>query len=642
MLDLKKMIRKYMRKITMIGIGIILVFAFAIFLLIEQDKAKDRADLMFVQIEQLLEENQKDLSDTQREYSLTCLNNAETIAYIIQNDPSIQSDIKELEKIAKFTEVDEIHLIDESGCIYFGTHPKYYGYTFASGDQIGFFKPMLTDKNLRLCQKVMPNTAEGKMMQYSAVWSENQEFIVQVGMNPTNVMKNAEKSQLPYVISLLRVDVGVNFYAIDKKTGQIVAATMESDIGLGCKKVGLDLDKIEEKDYAFHAKINGKSSFCVFKDVGEFVIARVVTNEELYNNVPSSTAGLALALILIAILLVKAVTWCTDTYVIRGIHNVNKKLRVISKGNLDADVNIHTCQEFSELSIHINEMVRSICANTDKLSYVLNKTDMHIGVYEYNMNARAIRYTEYVPKILALTPQKTQELSSDYEIFRQYMGEICSHPLLGEEDIYQIDPEIDIYVKIEEVRQGDEVFGIIMDVSEEVMKRREIEAERDLDLLTGLYNRRGIESQLAMLFQYPDALQYGALIMIDADGLKGINDYYGHEKGDRYLQKIAEALMSFGLRGSVAARQGGDEFVLFLYGYESEELLEDALSALEYIQNNSIAHIGRDLDVPLSFSFGVSLTYGEVDYQRLLKLADQRMYENKRYRKEMMNTEWRQ
>ena len=95
------------------------------------------------------------------------------IAYIIQEKPSILEDIEELKQIAAMVEVDEIHFFDKSGRIYAGTHPEYYDYTFDSGEQIGFFKPMLKDYSLKLVQKITPNTAEGKMMQYSAVWRKS-------------------------------------------------------------------------------------------------------------------------------------------------------------------------------------------------------------------------------------------------------------------------------------------------------------------------------------------------------------------------------------------------------------------------------------------------------------------------------------
>ena len=125
--------------------------------------------------------------------------------------------------------------------------------------------------------------------------------------------------------------------------------------------------------------------------------------------------------------------------------------------------------------------------------------------------------------------------------------------------------------------------------------------------------------------------------MIDADGLKGINDSYGHEKGDKSLKKIADVINHFGIRESVAARQGGDEYVLFLYGYDSEIELQRTIETLDYIRGNSTAALSKDIEVPLRFSMGYSFVNEECDYAQLLKAADERMYTDKAVRKKQLS-----
>ena len=79
----------------------------------------------------------------------------------------------------------------------------------------------------------------------------------------------------------------------------------------------------------------------------------------------------------------------------------------------------------------------------------------------------------------------------------------------------------------------------------------------------------------------------------------------------------------------IAARQGGDEFVLFLYGYENIKLLRDDIERLEYQQSNAFVALDKNLNVPLRFSAGYSLVNKGAGYQELLKAADQKMYQNK-------------
>lgn len=632
MKTLKEIIRKYIGYVSLVFVAIILVVIGRIEILNEQKRACDDSLQAFHQIEQKLEQNQKELEEIRQEYTQTCLHNAEAIAYMLQDNPDVMNNRQELEKIAEFMEVDEIHIFDTSGCIVLGTCPEYYGYTFDSGEQMRFFKPMLEDKSLKLVQEITPNTAESKMMQYSAVWSKNGEFILQVGMEPVRVMKAMEKNELSYIFFYLRVDPAANYYAVDQESGNIVGTTDLPSVGKKLEDIGLSIDDIPSENTGFHCHINGTGSFCVFRKIGTIYVGRVIPDSVIYQRLPANMILLVLGLLLIVIILSSAMMWCMNRYVINGIYSVNKKLYRIAKGNLDEVVDVQSCVEFSELSSYINEMVKSLLANSEKMSYVLGKTNMYIGVYEYNKNMKKVRFTEYIPRIFLLNEEESKRLSEDDKEFQKFIEKVRENPVAGEQGTYKLGEE-DHYVKLEEISEENGIFGVAIDVTEEITRRKKIEVERDIDSLTGLYNRRGLDVQLSRLFGEPEKLGYCAMVMVDADGLKIINDTYGHEKGDVYLKKIGEMINTFETGKSVAARQGGDEFVLFLYQYEREEDLFEAFKVLDFIRQHCLAYLGEQLRVPLSFSFGYSLAKGELGYQEMLKEADERMYENKRERK---------
>ncbi len=636
MRNLKKMISRYMLLITIIIIVVILVVAYVVQILNAQLSAQDRATAVFVQIEQLLEENQQDLRETEEKYRQTCLKNAEAISYIIEHETSVMESVEELKRIAAFMEVDEIHIFDQNGRIFTGTHPEYYDYTFDSGEQMMFFKPMLEDKSLKLVQEIVPNTAEEKMMQYSAIWSGNGEFIVQIGMEPVNVLRVTEKNELAYIFSMLKVNVGVDCYAIDAKTGEIVGATSGACLGKNVEEIGLSLNQIERYKAGFSTKINGVDSYCVFRKIGGNWIGRTTSKEVLHENIPGSVMGLLVCCILVGAIQVFVVTKYMNQYVVNDIHAVNDKLRSITKGNLKEEVNVKRSLEFTELSDHINKMVKSLISNNQRMSYVLSKTNMYIGVYEYNEHMDKVRITEHIPRIFGLSEKEAEALASDRKRFEAFVKRIHDNPLPHEEGIYALPEGVEQYIRIEEMCENDVIFGVAIDVTEEVLKRKHIEEERDEDALTGLYNRRGLENKLEELFAMPQKLRHGALLMIDADGLKTINDKYGHDKGDMYLCKIGNIINGFGINGSVAARLGGDEYVLFLYDYNSNEELMRTIDTLCYIQNNSTAYLGEEESVPLRFSFGYALTHGKSDYHELLKMADEEMYKNKRERKKQL------
>ncbi len=154
----------------MVGMMVlILLIAFFFQIVSTQMQAHKNADAMFVQIRQIIRENTSEPENVKAEYRETCLLNAEAIAYIIQHHPEILGNVEEFRQLAKKLEVDEIHIFDDTGRIFTGTHPEYFDFTFDSGEQMNFFKPMMANKNLRLCQDITPHTAEGKLVQYSAL-----------------------------------------------------------------------------------------------------------------------------------------------------------------------------------------------------------------------------------------------------------------------------------------------------------------------------------------------------------------------------------------------------------------------------------------------------------------------------------------
>lgn len=637
MKTLKQIIRRSILIITTILTTLLLISIVGIQIFNEQNRTYENASRTLTQMEHLLAENQTDMTETVHSYAQTCLLHAESIAYILEKDPSLINNTEELKKIAAFTEVDDIHIFDQSGTLIAGTIPASYGLTFDSGDQISYFKPMLKDKNLTLVQPITPNTAEAKQMQYTAVWSKDGSFILQIGMEPDSIIKLTEENELSHILSLFRVNPEAGYYAVDTESGEIVGSTSTELTGKHIEEIGLSMAQIQTDPDGFHAEVEGVHSFCVFKEIGDTYIGRVISSAIMYQRIPNFTISTASYLIILAVILYHIIVRYMKRYVTDSIDTVNEKLTLIAKGDLDETIDIQNSAEFSALSSYINEMVKTLLDNNKKMSYVLSRTDLYMGVYEHNAHMDRVRFTEYIPQILGLNEADADALSSDHHRFRAFIETIRRHPIPDEPNIFRIPGEIEKYVRLEEITEDDAFFGVCIDETEDILKRQKIEVERDYDLLTGLYNRRGLDRQLSILFQHPEKLGLGALIMIDADGLKQINDTYGHENGDLYLIKISEVIDKFGLRSNLSARQGGDEFVLLLYDYDSEDELQNTLRTLEYIQTHSTVRLGEDLNVPLRFSLGYALLDGTADTQRLFKEADERMYANKRERKQQNN-----
>lgn len=178
--EIKKIYKKNRRFYTVIGVvSCIIVMALGVQLTILNvinNRNFDNTSLLLldrvVDVIENNEQNETTLIDSLKEDYIV---RAKTVAYIIDAKPEAEHDVKELNKVASLASVDEIHLFNKKGVIYSGTIPKYWGYYFDSGEQLAFFKPMLTNPSLALCQDVMPNASERKKMMYAMTWDESRD-----------------------------------------------------------------------------------------------------------------------------------------------------------------------------------------------------------------------------------------------------------------------------------------------------------------------------------------------------------------------------------------------------------------------------------------------------------------------------------
>lgn len=148
------------------------------------------------------------------------------------------------------------------------------------------------------------------------------------------------------------------------------------------------------------------------------------------------------------------------------------------------------------------------------------------------------------------------------------------------------------------------------------------------DALVPLPNRRGFERQLAKLIdraeRYGDA---GALLFIDVDGLKMVNDCFGHEAGDAALIHVAELLTGGVRQSDCVARFGGDEFAVLLERVDLPQAKETAARLTDLIAGSGFYFGGAA--IPLSAAIGIAeIKTGDVP-EAVIARADQAMYEQK-------------
>ena len=203
---------------------------------------------------------------------------AKAVSYIIDAKPKVEYDVDELQKIAKLISVDEIHIFNEKGVIYSGSIPKYYGYSFDSGEQISYFKDMLKDKNLSMCQDVTPNTSEAKEMMYAITWNESKSKMIQVGISPKRLLKELKQNEISKVVANMPVYDGMELIVADRASNEIEGATDSEKLGMTMQEIGIKVPELSDTPLEIHATINGKSERCMLRQHGSFIVAVTMEN----------------------------------------------------------------------------------------------------------------------------------------------------------------------------------------------------------------------------------------------------------------------------------------------------------------------------------------------------------------------------
>ena len=255
-------------KIVFLALGLILValvIQMAILNWINNRNISKMSEVLLDRVVNVIEKNEQDEKDMIASLKEDYIVRAKAVAYIINANPEAEKDVDELKKIAKLMAVDEIHLLDATGKIYSGTIPEYYGYSFDSGEQMEYFKPMLEDKTLTMCQDVTPNTSEGKKIMYAITWDETGTRMIQVGIEPVRLLNEVKQNEMSSVVTNMPVYEGIRIFVADKESGKIYGATDSSDIGKKLDDIGITKKGDEEgKIFTGINEIDGENYRCSF------------------------------------------------------------------------------------------------------------------------------------------------------------------------------------------------------------------------------------------------------------------------------------------------------------------------------------------------------------------------------------------
>jgi diguanylate cyclase (GGDEF)-like protein/PAS domain S-box-containing protein len=256
--------------------------------------------------------------------------------------------------------------------------------------------------------------------------------------------------------------------------------------------------------------------------------------------------------------------------------------------------------------------------------------DVYLQMFGYNDMNEVCGH----PLINQIAPQYRAEVED--RIKRRIMGEQVetSYESIG---LRKDGSQFPMYISAKRLvlNDGPLTFAFLIDITQRKKSEEEIKHLAFHDYLTGLPNRRLLLDRLQQaLASSARSGRHGALLLIDMDDFKTLNDTHGHIVGDSLLQQVAERLKSCVREGDTVARLGGDEFVLIL-----ENLGEDLIEAAEQIKsvgNQIHDSLGHPFQLALhkykcTISVGATLFKDtHLTKDELIKQADIAMYQAKK------------
>jgi diguanylate cyclase (GGDEF)-like protein/PAS domain S-box-containing protein len=177
--------------------------------------------------------------------------------------------------------------------------------------------------------------------------------------------------------------------------------------------------------------------------------------------------------------------------------------------------------------------------------------------------------------------------------------------------------------------QGQPLYVIsqVQDISQRMEHAERLEYLVDHDFLTGLFNQRRFEQELTK--EVRRAARYGssgALVLVDVDKFKDVNDAFGHKVGDELLEAVALALSHRMRQTDVLARVGGDEFAVLLPQTSAEQARVVAEGIVAAVRDH--VAVGSERSIRITASVGVAL-FGSATPAELMDNADRAMYDAK-------------
>lgn len=602
----------------------------------EHDSRKESTVEVFGQLTQLIEANENNTRIVKRQFMQRCQRGVNIVAYYIESNPDIINSSEDMKTMMEMYNIEVVNFFDEQGKIYASSKPSNIGLTIEEAPKFAAFKPLLKDKSLTIYDEGTYNPELDEQKHYAAKWLDSINSIIHIGLKSEILTEQMEQTDIKQVIADLPFKLTGNIHVIDKEKLEVVASTVDDVAG---KKVSLaKLESyMDDKDIVLrHVTLVGERHCIYSQTYNNYLFIRSYHSEDIFGDIMKSSLLIMFYYVLGSIGIIFTIRWYLKHYFTDNLNKIITEVKKIEHGDMEK-IELHTgISEFDELLSYINHMLDSIRLNWEKLSYIMDKGGMTIGIIEKDLFFKKTVINHRILEILEIDNELAAG-TDNIAIVENCLNQVLANVVDREENVYKfVHDSVEKYLRIEIMEDEQSIVYYVTDLTSWWNEINIIKEQSIIDDLTKLYNRRGFNEKMNSYFETIKADEWGAIVIVDTDGLKVINDCLGHHAGDEYLVNISQLLKGIVKDNAICARLGGDEFIIFLYGYDSLEDLEKMIESLKLGRNMAYKSQYDGKTRHMEYSLGVAMMPTDSkDFHFLMRMADERMYQDKRNRKKM-------
>lgn len=406
------------------------------------------------------------------------------------------------------------------------------------------------------------------------------------------------------------------------------AHTQDIKLNQRFKTTGKNIEYLNQSIYCKSEELNLYNSNTPYENE-HWVLMGVIQKDQLYS-FANHLQGVFISVFVIVLVLGAILSYLLSRYITSPITHLANYIKETS--NAFSRVNIERTRiiEIDQLIDAIENMGNDVLEAATRFTNIIKLANTKLAGFEVDYGKKELFITDKFFDIFYLFDVNTENMTIDeFDKMMTVFDQYCNPTQNPNEYLYHIEtPNNDVYLRLRYHKSNEKWVGLIEEVSDVVKEKQVIENERDHDILTGLMNRRAFQRKMRKLFILETSrLKVAALIMLDLDNLKEVNDKYGHDCGDSYIKAAAHVFESSTPSEAIVSRTSGDEFYIFLYGFETKEEVEEKIDTLKESIKSTLAHLPNGHDIHILASGGVAWYPDDsLRFEDLQRYSDYAMY----------------